>query len=96
MIAPAGAGKTTALRVLADTWTAGGGHILGLAPSAAAAAQLAEATGIQADTLARLIWAIDHHHPAAGVSRPDRSADAAAVSPRTAAYTSPTAAPANR
>ena len=38
VIAPAGAGKTTALKVLADTWTAGGGHILGLAPSAAAAA----------------------------------------------------------
>ena len=51
VIAPAGAGKTTALKVLADTWTGGGGHILGLAPSAAAAAQLAEATGIPADTL---------------------------------------------
>ena len=63
VIAPAGAGKTTALKVLADTWTAGGGHILGLAPSAAAAAQLAEATGIQADTLHRLTWAIDHQQP---------------------------------
>ena len=63
VIAPAGAGKTTALRALAHTWTAGGGHVLGLAPSAAAAAQLAEATGIQADTLARLTWAIDQHHP---------------------------------
>ena len=63
VIAPAGAGKTTALKVLADTWTAGGGHILGLAPSAAAAAQLAEATGIPADTLARLTWALDHHRP---------------------------------
>jgi ATP-dependent exoDNAse (exonuclease V) alpha subunit len=38
VIAPAGAGKTTALKVLADMWTAGGGHVLGLAPSAAAAA----------------------------------------------------------
>ena len=44
-------------------WTAGGGHVLGLAPSAAAAAQLAEATGITADTLARLTWALDHHQP---------------------------------
>jgi ATP-dependent exoDNAse (exonuclease V) alpha subunit len=51
VIAPASAGKTTALRVLAYTWTGGGGHILGLAPSATAAAQLAEATGIPADTL---------------------------------------------
>src|SRR5829696_5894693 len=58
---PRGAGKTTALKVLAELWTAGDGHVLGLAPSAAAAAQLAEATGITADTLARLTWALDHH-----------------------------------
>jgi conjugative relaxase-like TrwC/TraI family protein len=63
VLAPAGAGKTTALKMLADIWTAGGGHILGLAPSAAAAGQLAEATGIEADTLARLTWALDHRHP---------------------------------
>ena len=63
VLAPAGAGKTTALKVLADMWTAGGGHVLGLAPSAAAAAQLAEATGITADTLARLTWALDHRQP---------------------------------
>ncbi len=63
VIAPAGAGKTTALKVLADTWTGGGGDILGLAPSATAAAQLAEATGITADTLHRLTWAIQHGHP---------------------------------
>src|SRR5215207_10198518 len=63
VIAPAGAGKTTALKALADAWTAGGGHILGLAPSAAAEAQLADATGIIADTLARLSWAIQHHQP---------------------------------
>jgi conjugative relaxase-like TrwC/TraI family protein len=63
VLAPAGAGKTTALKALADLWAAGGGHIVGLAPSAAAAAQLAEATGITADTLARLTWAIDHQRP---------------------------------
>jgi hypothetical protein len=63
VIAPAGAGKTTALRVLANTWTGGGGHVLGLAPSATAAAQLTDATGIQTDTLARLTWAIQHHQP---------------------------------
>ena len=64
VIAPAGAGKTTALRVLADTWTAGGGHILGLTPPPPPAAQLAEATGIHADTLARLTWAINRQLPA--------------------------------
>ena len=63
VIAPAGAGKTTALRVLAHTWIGGGGDILGLAPSATAAAQLAEATGIPADTLHRLTWAIDRQLP---------------------------------
>ncbi|WP_256791953.1 MobF family relaxase [Terrabacter sp. Ter38] len=39
-IAPAGAGKTTALRALATAWGNGGGHVIGLAPSAAAAAVL--------------------------------------------------------
>ncbi|UFN45180.1 MobF family relaxase [Nocardioides okcheonensis] len=36
-IAPAGSGKTTAMRALASAWTDAGGTILGLAPSAAAA-----------------------------------------------------------
>ena len=75
VIAPAGAGKTTALKVLADTWTGGGGHILGLAPSAAAAHQLQQATGMPADTLARLSWALDHGRPV-----PDW---AAAIGPKT-------------
>ena len=42
-IAPAGAGKTTAMRALAAAWTEDGGQVLGLAPSAAAAAVLARA-----------------------------------------------------
>ena len=66
VIAPAGAGKTTALKVLADTWTGGGGHILGLAPSATAAHQLQQTTGMPADTLHRLTWALDHHRPLPG------------------------------
>jgi conjugative relaxase-like TrwC/TraI family protein len=33
-IAPAGAGKTTAMRALALAWTQDGGHVIGLAPSA--------------------------------------------------------------
>ncbi|HEY6685374.1 MAG TPA: AAA family ATPase [Propionibacteriaceae bacterium] len=59
-IAPAGAGKTTAMRTLASAWTDSGGHVIGLAPSAAAAAQLRDATGAQAKTLAKLTWSIDH------------------------------------
>jgi hypothetical protein len=59
-IAPAGAGKTTALRALTLAWTQDGGHVLGLAPSAAAAAVLGEQTGIRTDTLAKLTWSLDH------------------------------------
>jgi ATP-dependent exoDNAse (exonuclease V) alpha subunit len=55
-IAPAGAGKTTAMRALILAWTQDAGQVLGLAPSAAAAAILAEQTGIRADTLAKLTW----------------------------------------
>ncbi len=53
-IAPAGAGKTTAMRALTLAWTQDGGEVIGLAPSAAAAAVLGEQTGIHADTLAKL------------------------------------------
>jgi AAA domain len=59
-IAPAGAGKTTAMRTLTLSWTQDGGQVLGLAPSAAAAAVLAEQTGIHADTLAKLTWSLRH------------------------------------
>ena len=59
-IAPAGAGKTTAMRALALAWTEDGGQVLGLAPSAAAAAVLGEQTGIRADTLAKLTWSLEH------------------------------------
>jgi conjugative relaxase-like TrwC/TraI family protein len=59
-IAPAGAGKTTAMSTLASAWTDSGGRVLGLAPSAAAAAQLRDATSAPAETLAKLTWSIDH------------------------------------
>jgi conjugative relaxase-like TrwC/TraI family protein len=59
-IAPAGAGKTTAMRALTMAWTQDSGQVLGLAPSAAAAAVLAEQTGIRADTLAKLTWSLQH------------------------------------
>jgi AAA domain len=60
-IAPAGAGKTTAMRTLVQAWTDSGGHVIGLAPSAAASAQLRDATGAPADTLAKLTWSIHHN-----------------------------------
>jgi DNA primase catalytic core len=60
-IAPAGAGKTTAMRALAAAWTKDDSTVIGLAPSAAAAAQLRDQIGGVADTLAKLTWSADHH-----------------------------------
>jgi AAA domain/TrwC relaxase len=59
-IAPAGAGRTTAMRTLAQAWHESDGQVLGLAPSAAAAAQLRDATGAPTETLAKLTWSIRH------------------------------------
>ena len=65
-IAPAGAGKTTALQTLTHAWLEGGGNVLGLAPSAAAAAQLHEHTGAPTDTLAKLTWSLHRLNEPAG------------------------------
>jgi conjugative relaxase-like TrwC/TraI family protein len=59
-IAPAGAGKTTAMRAVTLAWTQDGGQVLGLAPSAAAAAILRDQTEIRTDTLAKLTWSLQH------------------------------------
>jgi ATP-dependent exoDNAse (exonuclease V) alpha subunit len=48
------------MRALTLAWTEDGGQVLGLAPSAAAAAVLAEQTGIRTDTIAKLTWSLDH------------------------------------
>lgn len=58
-LAPAGAGKTTAVRALAGVWTEAGADVLGLAPSAAAAAALRDATGMPSETLAKLVHDLD-------------------------------------
>jgi len=50
-IAPAGAGKTTATSTLAAAWREAGGEVFGMAPSATAAAALAEQLGGKSDTL---------------------------------------------
>lgn len=62
-LAPAGSGKTTAMKVLARVWTDNGYHAIGLAPSAAAAAVLQESTGMFSETLAKLAHEITHGHP---------------------------------
>ncbi|WP_290047842.1 MobF family relaxase [Nocardia nova] len=61
--APAGTGKTTAMRVLVDAWHASGGTVLGLAPEAAPAAILADATGARVETVDRLLHILDQHRP---------------------------------
>ena len=48
------------MRALVLAWTEERGQVLGLAPSAAAAAVLGEQTGIRTDTLAKLTWSLDH------------------------------------
>ncbi len=58
-LAPAGTGKTTAMAVLTKAWTDDGGTVIGLAPSAAAAAVLGAELNSPTDTLAKLIWSLD-------------------------------------
>ncbi len=53
LTAPAGAGKTSTLGATSQAWTAAGYRVVGLAPSARAASELAQATGSRADTLAK-------------------------------------------
>lgn len=52
MVGPAGTGKTTALRALADAWQAESGSVIALAPSQAAAQVLSESLGVGADNTA--------------------------------------------
>ena len=73
-IAPAGTGKTTAMRALATAWTSSGGNVLGLAPSATAAEELRShlhdgTSRVVADNLAKLVWAIGHEEQLADVVR---------------------------
>jgi conjugative relaxase-like TrwC/TraI family protein len=62
-IAAAGSGKTTAMHILARAWADDGGQVVGLAPSAAAAAALQAETGIASDTLAKLVHDLDTRRP---------------------------------
>ncbi len=60
-IAPAGSGKTTAMDALSRAWIGSGGNVVGLAPSAAAAAQLGAQMDGHHDTLAKLVWDLGQH-----------------------------------
>ncbi|WP_435593566.1 MobF family relaxase [Nocardia sp. bgisy118] len=67
--APAGSGKTTAMRVLTDAWHASGGKVLGVAPTAAAAAVLGRSIGARVETADKVLTALNLHRP-----RPDNPA----------------------
>jgi len=64
-LAPAGTGKTVTMSVVSRAWKGDGGSVIGLAPSAAAAAILGQelsgaAPGsVHSDTLAKLIFSLD-------------------------------------
>lgn len=73
-LAPAGTGKTTAMAVLRSAWEAEGGHVLGLAPTAAAAEALEHDLDAATDTLGKLIHALrelDDAAPGVVVSVPE-------------------------
>jgi conjugative relaxase-like TrwC/TraI family protein len=59
LTAPAGAGKTRTLGAATAAWEQAGYRVVGLAPSARAAAELADATGGHADTIAKWLHTRD-------------------------------------
>ncbi|WP_148280635.1 MobF family relaxase [Nocardia cyriacigeorgica] len=61
--APAGSGKTTAMKVLTNAWHTSGGTVLGLAPTAAAAAVLGESIGARVETVDKVLDVIARHTP---------------------------------
>ncbi|MEU4711676.1 MobF family relaxase [Nocardia salmonicida] len=61
--APAGTGKTTAMQVLTSAWHSSGGTVLGMAPTAAAAAVLGESISTRAETVDKLLDVIKRHSP---------------------------------
>ncbi|WP_426594403.1 MobF family relaxase [Cellulomonas sp. McL0617] len=56
IVGPAGSGKTTTLSALADTWRQTRGNVVGLAPSANAAATLSAALGVRCETAAKWVF----------------------------------------
>ena len=54
-LAPAGTGKTTAMAALSHAWRSSGGRVVGLAPTAAAAIELATDLAAPTDTVAKYV-----------------------------------------
>ena len=55
-LAPAGTGKTTAMAGLSHAWRSSGGTVVGLAPTASAAIELATDLSAPTDTVAKYVW----------------------------------------
>ncbi|MDP9890014.1 conjugative relaxase-like TrwC/TraI family protein [Arthrobacter oryzae] len=62
-VGPAGAGKTTALKLSADAIRAAGGNVVGLAPTAAAAAVMGKELGANATTIDSFVLGHRNHSP---------------------------------
>jgi conjugative relaxase-like TrwC/TraI family protein len=56
LVAPAGSGKTTTIGAAAAAWHEAGYRVIGLAPSARAASELAAATGTRCETVAKFLY----------------------------------------
>ncbi|MEZ5232332.1 MAG: MobF family relaxase [Acidimicrobiales bacterium] len=67
VVGPAGAGKTTALRPGIDSLTCQGRPVFAVAPTATAAAVLAEETGVAADTIDKLL--VEHRRQGGPAAR---------------------------
>ncbi len=55
-VGPAGTGKTTSMKIVADVWRKSGRNLIGLAPSAAAARVLSDDIGSEATTIDSLTY----------------------------------------
>ncbi|MCV0384697.1 MAG: AAA family ATPase, partial [Erythrobacter sp.] len=76
-LAPAGSGKTTAMATLTKAWRSGGGHVIGLAPTAVAADELGQAIDTPAETVAKFL------HSAVAAASDGRVAAFPPIGPRT-------------
>jgi len=68
-LAPAGTGKTTAMSALALAWAEDGGHVVGLAPTANAAAVLGTELGVATDTVDKLVHTLAEQADPANADR---------------------------
>ncbi|WP_269046500.1 ATP-dependent DNA helicase [Paenarthrobacter sp. Z7-10] len=69
-VGPAGAGKTTALKLAADTVREAGGRVIGLAPTAVAAAVMGTELGAKATTIDSFILGHQREDPHRIIPRP--------------------------